>query len=141
MWPFSFIFRCIVDGKYQQAIGMAIECRRLDKLEEAITRSDNAHATINYCIDISHSFVNRREYRREVKSYSKHPKPFCVGLFRYPINCPVGFYVHSFAFYFVRNSFSNICCRLYIVPSCLQKHVAGYIKNPVAGIPKSLLLQ
>nr|GMD70652.1 26S proteasome non-ATPase regulatory subunit 1 homolog A-like [Ipomoea batatas] len=28
--------KCIVDGKYQQAIGMAIECRRLDKVAEAI---------------------------------------------------------------------------------------------------------
>ncbi|KAK4421599.1 26S proteasome non-ATPase regulatory subunitA [Sesamum alatum] len=58
--------KCIADGKYQQAIGMAIECRRLDKLEEAVIRSDNVHATINYCIDVSHSFVNRREYRLEV---------------------------------------------------------------------------
>ncbi|KAK6122822.1 hypothetical protein DH2020_043436 [Rehmannia glutinosa] len=57
--------KCITDGKYQQAIGMAIECRRLDKLEEAVVQSDNVHATINYCIDVSHSFVNRREYRRE----------------------------------------------------------------------------
>ncbi|RVW78402.1 26S proteasome non-ATPase regulatory subunit 1-like A [Vitis vinifera] len=30
--------KCIVDGRYQQAMGMAVECRRLDKLEEAITR-------------------------------------------------------------------------------------------------------
>ncbi|XP_051127665.1 26S proteasome non-ATPase regulatory subunit 1 homolog A-like [Andrographis paniculata] len=72
--------RCITDGKYQQAIGMAIECRRLDKLEEAVIRSDNVHATINYCIDICHSFVNRREYRREVlrllvKVYQQLPSP------------------------------------------------------------------
>ena len=60
-------FRCIVDGRYQQAMGMAVECRRLDKLEEAITRSDNVHGTLSYCINISHSFVNRREYRREVR--------------------------------------------------------------------------
>jgi len=44
MFFVSFIefpqFRCIVDGKYQQAMGTAIECRRLDKLEEAISRSD-----------------------------------------------------------------------------------------------------
>ncbi|KAA8527935.1 hypothetical protein F0562_035196 [Nyssa sinensis] len=57
---------CIMDGRYQQAIGMALECRRLDKLEEAITRSDNVHATLSYCFNISHSFVNRREYRHEV---------------------------------------------------------------------------
>lgn len=72
--------KCIIDGKYQQAIGMAIECRRLDKLEEAIIRSDNVHATINYCIDVSHSFVNRREYRSEVlrllvKVYQQLPSP------------------------------------------------------------------
>ncbi|KAH6809118.1 26S proteasome regulatory complex [Perilla frutescens var. frutescens] len=72
--------KCIIDGKYQQAIGMAIECRRLDKLEEAVLRSDNVHSTINYCIDVSHSFVNRREYRLEVlrllvKIYQQLPSP------------------------------------------------------------------
>ncbi|KAL8026545.1 hypothetical protein ABFX02_14G035400 [Erythranthe guttata] len=72
--------KCISDGKFQQAIGMAIECRRLDKLEEAVIRSDNVHATINYCIDVSHSFVNRREYRLEVlrllvKVYQQLPSP------------------------------------------------------------------
>ncbi|KAL8486841.1 hypothetical protein ACS0TY_023512 [Phlomoides rotata] len=72
--------KCIADAKYHQAIGMAIECRRLDKLEEAVVRSDNVHATINYCIDVSHSFVNRREYRREilrllVKVYQQLPSP------------------------------------------------------------------
>lgn len=55
-----------MDGKYQQAMGIAIECRRLDKLEEAITKSDNVHGTLSYCINVSHSFVNLREYRREV---------------------------------------------------------------------------
>ncbi|KAL6338533.1 hypothetical protein AAG906_020635 [Vitis piasezkii] len=72
--------KCIVDGRYQQAMGMAVECRRLDKLEEAITRSDNVHGTLSYCINISHSFVNRREYRHEVlrrlvKVYQKLPSP------------------------------------------------------------------
>ncbi|CAK9155325.1 unnamed protein product [Ilex paraguariensis] len=72
--------KCIADGRYQQAIGTAIECRRLDKLEEAITRSDNIHATLSYCINVSHSFVNLREYRREVlcllvKVYQKLPSP------------------------------------------------------------------
>ncbi|KAA8548426.1 hypothetical protein F0562_000110 [Nyssa sinensis] len=72
--------KCIMDGRYQQAIGMALECRRLDKLEEAITRSDNVHATLSYCINISHSFVNLREYRHEVlrllvKVFQKLPSP------------------------------------------------------------------
>ncbi|TXG72570.1 hypothetical protein EZV62_001149 [Acer yangbiense] len=72
--------KCIMDGKYQQAMGIAIECRRLDKLEEAITRSDNIQGTLSYCINVSHSFVNRREYRSEVlrllvKVYQKLPSP------------------------------------------------------------------
>ncbi|CAI0380333.1 unnamed protein product [Linum tenue] len=72
--------KCIADGKYQQAMGIAIECRRLDKLEEAITRSDNVHGTLSYCIGVSHSFINRREYRCEVlrllvNVYQKLPSP------------------------------------------------------------------
>ncbi|XVE81376.1 hypothetical protein DITRI_Ditri15bG0058600 [Diplodiscus trichospermus] len=72
--------KCIMDGKYQQAMGTAIDCRRLDKLEEAITRSDNVHGTLAYCINVSHSFVYRREYRREVlrllvKVYQQLPSP------------------------------------------------------------------
>ncbi|PWA54542.1 26S proteasome regulatory complex, non-ATPase subcomplex, Rpn2/Psmd1 subunit [Artemisia annua] len=58
--------KCITDGKYQQAMGISIECRRLDKLKEAILSSDNVHATLAYCMNISHAFVNRREYRSEV---------------------------------------------------------------------------
>ncbi|OIW15206.1 hypothetical protein TanjilG_08798 [Lupinus angustifolius] len=58
--------KCIIDGKYHQAMGISIECRRLDKLEEAITRSDDVKGTLSYCINVSHSFVNLREYRQEV---------------------------------------------------------------------------
>ena len=63
----TFPFRCIMDGKYQQAMGIAIECRKLDKLEEAIIKSDNVQRTLSYCINVSHSYVNLREYRREVR--------------------------------------------------------------------------
>ncbi|MBA0809205.1 hypothetical protein Gohar_024877 [Gossypium harknessii] len=72
--------KCIIDGKFQQGMGIAIECRRLDKLEEAIIRSDNVHATLAYSTHVSHSFIYRREYRREVlqllvKLYQKLPSP------------------------------------------------------------------
>ncbi|KAE8677578.1 26S proteasome non-ATPase regulatory subunit 1 [Hibiscus syriacus] len=72
--------KCITDRKYQQAMGIAIECRRLDKLEEAITRSENVHATLAYCTNISHSFIYRREFRLEVlrllvKVYQQLPSP------------------------------------------------------------------
>ncbi|KAJ6847996.1 26S proteasome non-ATPase regulatory subunit 1-like protein A-like [Iris pallida] len=77
--------KCILDGKYQQAMGMAVECRRLDKLEEAITRSDNVNGALSYCINLSHSFVNHREYRCEVlrllvKIYQRLPSPDFVSI-------------------------------------------------------------
>jgi hypothetical protein len=59
-------FRCILDGKYQQAMGMSVECRRLDKLEAAISRCDNLHGVLSYCINLSHQYVSHREYRLEV---------------------------------------------------------------------------
>ncbi|PHU30628.1 hypothetical protein BC332_02721 [Capsicum chinense] len=40
--------RCIKDGKYQQAIGVAIEYQRLDKVVEAIVKSDSVDATLAY---------------------------------------------------------------------------------------------
>jgi len=58
--------RCISDGKYIKAMGIAIECRRWDKLEEAITKSNDVQKKLSYCINVSHSFINRREYRFEV---------------------------------------------------------------------------
>ncbi|KAL5711772.1 26S proteasome non-ATPase regulatory subunit 1 A [Ranunculus cassubicifolius] len=72
--------KCILDGKFQQAIGIAVECRRLDKLEEAIMKSDSIQGTLFYCINISHAYVSLREYRREVhlllvKIYQKLSTP------------------------------------------------------------------
>ena len=64
--------RCVLDGKYQQAMGMAVECRRLDKLEEAIVRCDNINGALSYCINLSHQYVSHREYRCEVRAcYTK----------------------------------------------------------------------
>ncbi|AQK46011.1 26S proteasome non-ATPase regulatory subunit 1 homolog B [Zea mays] len=72
--------KCIFDGKYQQAMGMAVECRRLDKLEEAIVGCDNIQGALSYCINLSHQYVNHREYRFEVlrclvKIYQTLPNP------------------------------------------------------------------
>uniref|UniRef100_A0ACD5UEP0 Uncharacterized protein n=1 Tax=Avena sativa TaxID=4498 RepID=A0ACD5UEP0_AVESA len=72
--------KCVLDGKYQQAMGMAVECRRLDKLEEAIVQCDNIHVALTYCINLSHQYVSHREYRCEVlrclvKIYQTLPHP------------------------------------------------------------------
>ncbi|KAH7299750.1 hypothetical protein KP509_24G027100 [Ceratopteris richardii] len=72
--------KCIVDGKFQQALGISLECQRLDKLEESIMRSENIMAMLTYCMGISQTFVNRRKYRHEVlkilvKIYRSLPSP------------------------------------------------------------------
>ena len=72
--------KCMQDGKFQQAVGIALECRRLDKLEEAIARSENAPAMLSYCLRLSQTFVSRREFRHEVlrllvKSYQGLQQP------------------------------------------------------------------
>lgn len=72
--------KCVLDGKCQQAMGMAVECRRLDKLEGAISRCDNLHGALSYCINLSHQYVSHREYRLEilqclVKIYQTLPNP------------------------------------------------------------------
>ncbi|KAL5230675.1 hypothetical protein ABZP36_029451 [Zizania latifolia] len=72
--------KCITDGKYQQAMGMSVECRRLDKLEQAISQCDNLNGALSYCINLSHQYVSHREYRCEilrclVKIYQTLPNP------------------------------------------------------------------
>ncbi|PWA34540.1 26S proteasome regulatory complex, non-ATPase subcomplex, Rpn2/Psmd1 subunit [Artemisia annua] len=49
--------KCIADGQYQQAIGMAIECRSLDMLKKAITNSENVDAALSYCVNVSHGLA------------------------------------------------------------------------------------
>lgn len=77
--------RCLLDGKSEQAVGIALECRRLDKLEEAITRSRNPGSRLTYCLKLSQTFVNSREFRREVlrllvENYQKLPEPDYLSL-------------------------------------------------------------
>ncbi|KAH9288256.1 hypothetical protein KI387_032373 [Taxus chinensis] len=72
--------KCILEGRFQQALGVALECRRLDKLQEAVLKSDNVAGMLLYCINVSQSFVSRREYRCEVfrllvKLYQELPSP------------------------------------------------------------------
>ncbi|GBG66879.1 hypothetical protein CBR_g72635 [Chara braunii] len=58
--------KCLKDKQFQQAIGIALECHRLDKLEEAILKSDDVPAMLQYTLRVSQTLVNRREFRRQV---------------------------------------------------------------------------
>eukprot|EP00850_Spirogloea_muscicola_P013494 SM000091S24652 [mRNA] locus=s91:438274:444527:- [translate_table: standard] len=77
--------RCMDDGQFHQAAGIALECRRLDKLEEAILRSDDVSAMLSYCLRVSQDLVKRREFRHKVlrmlvKLYQQSHTPDYVNI-------------------------------------------------------------
>lgn len=58
--------RCFDDGQIHQAIGVALETKRLDKLEEAIHKSTDVAEALNYATRVCQTLVTSREFRREV---------------------------------------------------------------------------
>ncbi len=60
--------RCFTDGQYEQAIGIALEARRLDKLEEAVSRTPDTAATLDYALQVCQRMVINRDFRQQVGS-------------------------------------------------------------------------
>eukprot|EP00357_Protocruzia_adherens_P000660 CAMPEP_0115019668 /NCGR_PEP_ID=MMETSP0216-20121206/29598_1 /TAXON_ID=223996 /ORGANISM="Protocruzia adherens, Strain Boccale" /LENGTH=1033 /DNA_ID=CAMNT_0002391217 /DNA_START=47 /DNA_END=3151 /DNA_ORIENTATION=- len=58
--------RCFQEGEYGMAIGISVECRRLDSLERAIKASPNIYEMLNYCYKIARSAVRTKSFRQEV---------------------------------------------------------------------------
>lgn len=77
--------RCESDGKWYQALGIAIESRRLDKLEHIITASGSVADMLKYCYDISRRMVVSRDFRKRllnvlVKMYSGLEQPDYISM-------------------------------------------------------------
>lgn len=58
--------RCFDDGQFKQAIGIAMETRRMDVFERAILESDNVTAMLDYAFRIAMSLVENRHYRNDI---------------------------------------------------------------------------
>lgn len=58
--------RCFKDKQFKQALGIAIEARRLDKIEESIVKSDNILGMIHYAQTVCLPAILNREYRQIV---------------------------------------------------------------------------
>ena len=58
--------RCYADGQFGQAVGIALEARRLDQLEHAITSSPERVATLTYALEVTQRLVVSKEFRSEV---------------------------------------------------------------------------
>jgi hypothetical protein len=59
--------RCCKDGQFDQAVGVALEGRRLDKLEEVVGRSSNQAATLAYALRVCQQLVINRDFRQQVR--------------------------------------------------------------------------
>ncbi|KAL4423070.1 hypothetical protein ABPG77_005875 [Micractinium sp. CCAP 211/92] len=72
--------RCFADRQYEQAVGIALESRRLDQLERAIAGSPDTVRTLKYALEVSQKLVVSREFRSQVlrlvvRLYEGVPQP------------------------------------------------------------------
>jgi len=58
--------RCFEDKKYKQAIGIALETRRLDVFEEAILKSEDIHGMLGYSLNICMTLVESLSFRNQI---------------------------------------------------------------------------
>ena len=58
--------RCFTDGQYEQAVGIALEARRLDKLEQTIKSSPDMVKILTYSLQVCQTLVISREFRQQV---------------------------------------------------------------------------
>lgn len=60
------IQRCLEDGQYRQALGIALETRRMDIFESAISRSDDINAMLAYAFQVTMGLIQNRSFRSTV---------------------------------------------------------------------------
>ena len=58
--------RCLADGQAEQAVGIALESRRLDRLESAISGSPDPSRTLTYAFNVTQNLVATRSFRERV---------------------------------------------------------------------------
>ena len=58
--------RCFSDHQYKQALGIALETRRLDVFEKAILESKNVPVVLSYALKVCMSLIQSRHFRNTV---------------------------------------------------------------------------
>ncbi|XP_022903059.1 26S proteasome non-ATPase regulatory subunit 1-like [Onthophagus taurus] len=58
--------RCLEDGQYCQAVGLALETRRMDIFEVAVTQSDDVVGMLNYAFDVTLNLIPNLKFRNTV---------------------------------------------------------------------------
>lgn len=60
------IQRCLEDGQYRQALGIALETRRMDIFEASIMQSDDIPGMLSYAFQVTMSLIQNRAFRNNV---------------------------------------------------------------------------
>lgn len=60
------IQRCLEDGQYRQAFGIALETRRMDIVEASIMKSDDVAGMLAYAFQVTMSLIQNRGFRNTV---------------------------------------------------------------------------
>ncbi|KAF8073149.1 RPN2B [Scenedesmus sp. PABB004] len=58
--------RCCAQGQFEQAVGLALEGRRLDRLEAVVAASPDTAATLTYALRVCQRLVVNRDFRQQV---------------------------------------------------------------------------
>lgn len=58
--------RCFADGEFTQALGIALESRRLDKVKESVERSGDVHGLLRYALRVCRTLVTSKDFRMTV---------------------------------------------------------------------------
>lgn len=58
--------RCLDDGQYRQALGIALETRRMEIFEAAIMKSDDVSGMLSYAFQVAMSLIQNRGFRKTV---------------------------------------------------------------------------
>lgn len=62
----KMIERCLADGQYRQALGIALETRRMDVVKESIVKSDDVGAMLAYAFQVTMGLIQNRGFRNTV---------------------------------------------------------------------------
>ncbi|XP_001848260.2 26S proteasome non-ATPase regulatory subunit 1 [Culex quinquefasciatus] len=60
------IQRCLDDGQYRQALGIALETRRMDVVESSIMKADDIAGMLAYAFQVTMSLIQNRAFRNTV---------------------------------------------------------------------------
>lgn len=85
--------RCIDDGEYKQAIGIALESKRLDVIEDVISKG-NPHELLAFVVEVSMTLVQNLQFRNQVHFLKSIMKDYLatiteLGIIGFAITCKV----------------------------------------------------